>query len=160
MKRLLICLALLTLSVNAAIGATFSGQVVRVSDGDTIVVLIDHRQVKVRLHGIDTPERAQPWGRQAAKALAHLVAGRDVDVEQTDTDRYGRVVGKVYVDNLDVNRQLVADGHAWVYRKYSKDPGLLSAEAAARKDKRGLWTLPEAERVPPWEWRKAQRDKK
>jgi len=159
MKRFLICLTFFTLSVNVALaGTVFSGKVVRVSDGDTIVVLVDHRQVKVRLHGIDTPERAQPWGRQATKALAHLVAGRVVEVEQTDTDRYERVVGKVFVDQLDVNRQLVADGHAWVYRKYSQDPELISAEAAARKDKRGLWALPEPERIPPWEWRKAKRD--
>ena len=71
-----------------------------------------------------------------------------------DTDRYGRTVGRVFVGQTDVNAALVRQGAAWVYRQYAHDPALLVLEQAARDDRRGLWALPEAERVPPWEWRR------
>ena len=80
------------------------------------------------------------------------VAGHGVD-----TDRYARVVGRIYLGDLDINREMVRQGHAWVYRKYVKDRSLLEVEADARDASRGLWRLPEAEQVPPWEWRKRDR---
>lgn len=82
---------------------------------------------------------------------------RDVLVETTTTDRYGRTVGRVYVEGRDVNAALVTAGAAWVYRQYSRDPRLLALEAGAKTASRGLWGLPEAQRTPPWEWRRAQR---
>lgn len=74
-----------------------------------------------------------------------------------DTDRYGRVVGRVYRGGLDVNAELVKQGAAWVYRNYAKDQRLFTLEDEARAARRGLWALPEAERQPPWEWRQAER---
>jgi len=71
-----------------------------------------------------------------------------------DTDRYGRTVGRVYVGNLDVNAELVKQGAAWVYRQFARDRSLLTLEAEAKAAKRGLWGLPEAQRCPPWDWRK------
>jgi len=70
-----------------------------------------------------------------------------------DTDKYGRTVGRVYVGSLDVNAELVKQGAAWVYRQYLKDQSLLALEEQARAAKIGLWGLPEAQRMPPWEWR-------
>ena len=75
-----------------------------------------------------------------------------------DTDRYGRTVGRVYADAMDVNAEMVRQGAAWVYRKYSNDPSLLLLEQEARSARRGLWALPETERLPPWEWRAAARE--
>jgi endonuclease YncB( thermonuclease family) len=115
------------------------------------------RQTKVRLAEIDTPESRQPYGNRAKQALSALVFGKEVRVVVVDTDRYGRTVGRVYADALDVNAAMVRQGAAWVYRKYSRDPSLLLLEQEARSARRGLWALPETERTPPWEWRAAAR---
>lgn len=74
-----------------------------------------------------------------------------------DRDRYGRIVGRVYANGVDVNAELVRQGAARVYRQYAHDPDLFALEAAARRQQRGLWALPEARQVPPWEWRRAGR---
>jgi micrococcal nuclease len=89
-------------------------------------------------------------------ALAGKVAGKVVEVQEVDWDRYGRLLGKVWLSGRDVNREMVAEGHAWSYRKYLHDETLLDDEAAARAAGLGLWSLPEAQRMPPWEWRKQQ----
>jgi hypothetical protein len=90
--------------------------------------------------------------------LAELAFRRRVRVVVEDTDRYGRAVGHVYAGALDVNAEMVRRGAAWVYRDYNRDPALPGLEAEARAARRGLWGLPEAARVPPWEWRMAQRE--
>ena len=131
-----------------------TGKVISIADGDTLTILVDKTQHKIRLHGIDTPERKQPFGTKAKQALSDKVFGRVVDVVEVDRDRYGRVVGRIYLSSRDINRELVAEGHAWVYRKYMRDETLLADEAAARDAGLGLWLLPEAQRVPPWEWRR------
>jgi endonuclease YncB( thermonuclease family) len=132
----------------------YTGKVVAIADGDTLTLLVDHRQLKIRLAEIDTPERGQPYGSRAKEALSQLAFGKRARVVAVDRDRYGRTVGRVYVSDTDVNAKLVRRGAAWVYRKYAKDQSLFALEAEARRAKRGLWGLPEAERVPPWEWRK------
>lgn len=137
-----------------------TGRVVSVHDGDTLTLLTDdNQQVKVRLAEIDTPESRQPFGNKARQMLADLVFQKDVSVDVTDTDRYGRKVGKVFVNGTWVNREMVRLGGAWVYRQYNKDPELLDDETQARDSKLGLWALPESEQVPPWEWRRANKGK-
>jgi endonuclease YncB( thermonuclease family) len=133
----------------------FDARVVAVLDGDTIEVVVGRERRRIRLAGIDTPERGQPWAERAKRALSERVFGREVRVNAVDTDRYGRTVGEVYAENVCVACELVRAGHAWVYRKFSDDPVLLALEAEARAARRGLWALPEAERAPPWEWRRA-----
>jgi endonuclease YncB( thermonuclease family) len=153
---LLTCLGLFTFSVGAAEG--IKGKVVGISDGDTITVLTPEKeQVKVRLAEIDTPEACQPYGARARQILSDLAFSKNVRVVVVDRDRYGRTVGRVYAGNLDVNAEMVRSGAAWVYREYSSDAFLLDVEEEARSAKRGIWALPEAERSPPWEWRRAQR---
>lgn len=143
---------------NPLHAATLSGRVVGVHDGDTLTLLDANRhQTKIRLAEIDTPESAQPYGSRAKQALSDLVFGKDIRVEVREQDRYGRSVGRVYVGSTDVNAAMVAAGSAWVYRQYSHDPELLSLETEARAARRGLWSLPEAQRTPPWEWRQQQR---
>ena len=113
-----------------------------------------YQQVKVRLGEIDTPESRQPYGQRAKQALSDLAFNQQARVVVQDTDRYGRTVGRVYVGSLDVNAEMIRQGAAWAYRQYLKDQSLLVLEAQAKAAKRGLWALPEAQRCPPWDWRK------
>ena len=148
----LLCLPLVSWS------AELKGRVVVVVDGDTLVVLdSSNTQHKIRLAGIDCPERKQPLGQRAKQALSDHVFDNQVTVEWDKVDRYGRTVGKILTDDRDVNLALVRDGMCWWYRKYAGeqspvDRGLYeAAEGAARDKRRGLWTDPDP--VPPWEWR-------
>lgn len=160
MRPFMMLIFLFTLfTLCPAHAATISGRVVGVHDGDTLTLLTaEKRQVKIRLAEIDTPESAQPYGSRAKQALSDLVFGQDVLVDVQDIDRYGRTVGRVSVHGTDVNAAMVAAGAAWVYRQYAKDPDLLRLEAEARAAQRGLWALPEAQRTPPWEWRREKRE--
>lgn len=114
---------LLTLLVAlASQGEVITGKVVRVADGDTITVLDAAKvQHKVRLAGIDAPEKAQAFGERSRDSLEELVAGRSVTVETHKTDRYGRLVGKVLLNGLDVNMEQVRRGMAWFYRDYAHE---------------------------------------
>ncbi len=152
-RSLLLALCLVCVA-HGSHAQELTGYVVKIADGDTLTVLVDREQVRVRLAEIDTPERGQPWASQARQALAAKVFNRDVRVVVIDMDRYGRTVGRVYVGDRDVCRELVAEGHAWVFRRYNRDKSLLNDEAKARASRRGLWGLSE-EPVPPWDWRRA-----
>lgn len=149
------------LAAPAHSSGDISCRVVAIADGDTFTCLTAAtQQVKVRMAEIDTPEKRQPYGTRAQQALSELVFGKDVRLAVQDVDRYGRTVARAYVGRTDVNAELVSQGAAWVYRDYLKDRSLLQVEAQARQAKRGLWSLPEAERMPPWEWRRAARDQR
>jgi endonuclease YncB( thermonuclease family) len=136
----------------------FTGKVVGIADGDTISVLHEGKAVKVRLHGVDTPEKAQAFGTQARKFTGDLVFQRDVTVVVHTTDRYGRLVGEVMLpDGRSLGHELVRAGLAWWYRQYApNDTTLAQLEAEARTAKRGLWA--DAHPVPPWQWRKGNRE--
>lgn len=141
------------LAVSFSASADFTGQVVGVADGDSITVLRDREQVKVRLVDIDAPESVQPFGNRSKQALEALVKGQAVLVVERGKDRYQRTLGRIYRGDLDVNAEQVREGMAWVYRQYARDATLYPIEAEAREQKRGLWRDPEP--VPPWEWRKS-----
>lgn len=135
------------------------GTVVRVADGDTVTVRDDSgNRYRVRLAGIDCPEKDQPWGIEAKRAVVRLVDGRNIEVRWEKKDRYGRLIGKVLAVGVDVNRRLVEEGHCWVYRRYNDDPAWLVTEQRARQGRRGLWGLPENKRMPPWEWRQRRKN--
>lgn len=137
-----------------AFAETFQGQVVGIADGDTFTLLaVGNQQIKVRLAEIDCPESGQPYGQSAKQELSSLIFRKTVMVEAIDKDRYGRKIGRVFVDGVDVNAEMLRRGAAWVYLKYAKDPSLRAVELEARNAKRGLWKLPEEQRIPPWEWR-------
>ena len=147
------------LMATATLAEDLRGKVVGIADGDTLTLLTGRReQVRIRLSDIDAPERRQPYGTRARQMLADLVFGKPARIEVRDTDRYGRTVGRVFVAEQDVNAAMVRLGGAWVYRRYSDDAVLLRLEQEAQVQRRGLWALPEAERVPPWEWRTAKRE--
>ncbi|MFM1887552.1 MAG: hypothetical protein RL026_2709 [Pseudomonadota bacterium] len=151
------------LPATHALAQVITAQVEKVLDGDTLVVrpvsaaLGRTDALRVRLYGIDTPEKDQPWGDEARRALAILVEGRQVSIEPQEQDRYGRMVGVVLVGRRDVNRALVEQGHAWVYRQYERDPAACLVEAEARVARRGLWAAAPAAWVAPWQWRQYQR---
>lgn len=133
------------------------GRVVRVADGDTLTILdSNNNQHKIRLHGIDSPERNQAHGKAAGKALSRLVAGKDVGIVVLGKDRYDRTDGTVYLDDNNINLAMVESGYAWWYRYHAPDERLLEAsEKRARVAKRGLWADPDP--TPPWDWRRQQK---
>jgi endonuclease YncB( thermonuclease family) len=148
---------LLTLALTAH-AETITGRVVGVADGDTITVLdADKVQHKIRLSGIDAPEKKQAFGNRSKESLSALAFDKTVNVETEKRDRYGRQIGKVLVDGRDVNLVQVERGMAWFYRQYQRDQApndrrlYEAAEDAARADKRGLWR--DDGPVPPWEFR-------
>jgi len=132
--------------------ADFSGKCVSVADGDTITVLTaENIQIKVRLYGIDCPEKKQDFGQKAKEFTASLVFDKQVDVKESEKDRYGRTIGRVYRDGKYVNLEIIKAGFAWHYKQYSKDVDLADAESRARESKVGLWS---GKPIPPWEFRK------
>lgn len=150
---------LLLLIVFNASAATLQGRVVGVTDGDTVTVLSPRsEQFKVRLAGIDAPEKKQDFGQRAKEKMSALVFGKPVTVEWQKRDRYGRLVGKVLVGGSDAGLQLVLAGLAWHYKAYAKEQPLgdqesySAAESLARAKRRGLWVSSEV--LPPWEWRR------
>ena len=156
MQRIIFPLVLAaSLALPPLAWADFTGEVVGVADGDTITVLRENEQVKVRLAEIDAPEKAQPFGNKSKQALSALVNGKTVLVVEQGHDRYKRTIGRVYQGDVDVSAAQVKQGMAWVYRKYSKDVSLLPLEDEAKAQRLGLWA--DDEPVPPWEWRKSKK---
>lgn len=128
----------------------FPAKVVKISDGDTITVLSGKEQTKVRLYGIDAPEKKQDYGQRSRQFLASLIAGQVVEVEPKGKDRYKRTLGIIHHKGQDINAQMVLNGYAWAYIKYSKM--YVDQEKIARENKLGLWQS--SNPTPPWEWRK------
>lgn len=143
------------LSLFVDIGyADFSGHVVSILDGDTIEVLHNQYPERIRLSGIDCPEKRQAFGQKAKQAASALIFGKEVTLHTHGKDKYGRTIADVVLsDDTNVNHTLVKDGWCWWYRKYSPgDTVLEGLETEAREAKKGLWVDPQP--VPPWEWRK------
>lgn len=132
---------------------TLDGRVIGISDGDTLTLLVGREQVRIRLAQIDAPEPDQPHGMNSKAALAALTFQKQARVEVVDVDRYGRSVGEVFIDGIDINHEMVRQGDAWAYTKYSHSTEIVELEDTARAEARGLWALPESEREPPWVWR-------
>ena len=150
----LLCLELCALASSAQPASypySIVGEVVGVTDGDTIKVLRGGKVFKIRLNGIDAPELGQAFGKKSKEFLSTLVFRREVDVVVRDMDRYGRYIGDVMIDGRSANAELVAAGLAWRYRAYSKDPALAALEEEARAKRLGLWADPAP--LPPWEFR-------
>lgn len=144
--------------IGALHGETLQGKVVGISDGDTITVLDGSKaQHKIRLAGIDAPEKSQAFGERSKQHLSDLVFGKTVTVDWNKTDRYGRTVGKVIVNSRDANLGQVSAGLAWHYKQYEKEQSApdrtsyAQAEIDARNRRIGLWN--DATPVPPWDFR-------
>jgi len=153
--RAALLLALFVFAPGTAF-ADFVGRVVKVSDGDTVTVLLDRKTVKVRLDSIDAPEMKQPFGRRSQQSLAELCAAKTAVVVDKGLDRYGRTVGLIVCDGVDANREQVRRGMAWVYERYApRNSPLYGLQGEARDTRRGLWADPHP--VAPWDWRRKTR---
>ena len=133
-------------------------KVIKVTDGDTVHVLDQSKtKHKIRLGGIDAPEKKQLFGDKSTQNLSRLIAGKNVEVEYDKRDRYGRIVGKLIKDGQDINLLQIKGSLAWHYKYYEKEQTKLdrvlysSAEIEAREKTIGLWAVPA---IPPWEYRK------
>jgi endonuclease YncB( thermonuclease family) len=135
-----------------------AGAVTRVSDGDTFQMrTTDARVVTIRLAEVDAPENGQPWSRRARQTLTEFVIGKGVCARVSTTDRYGRSVARVFAGDIDVSEAMVATGAAWAYRRYLTDNNLLVVERRAREAGIGLWSMPDNQTMPPWEFRAQRR---
>ncbi|MDF1525928.1 MAG: thermonuclease family protein [bacterium] len=147
-----ITLCLGVMAVQAAVTRSFTGEVVGVLDGDTIEVMRRGVAVRVRLDGIDCPERKQAFGARTKQFTSKLSFAEKVTVIDKGKDRYGRTIGEVILpDGTSLNKRLVAEGYAWWYSRYSDDEELRNLQAEAREAKKGLWVDPKV--IPPWIFR-------
>lgn len=131
---------------------TLSGKAVKIIDGDTFDLLSNGNLYRVRLNGIDCPERGQAYYREAKAALGKFCNNRTITVTYRSKDRNGRLLGDVYAANQYINLLLVQQGYAWHFKKYSTDVRLAKAETEARAVKKGLWA--DGNAIAPWVWRK------
>ncbi len=144
---------------NASAENILQGKVVRVADGDTLTILdVNKTQHKIRLQGIDAPEKAQAFGEKSKQSLYDMVHGKTVQVSFTKNDKYGRIVGKVFLDTQDICHQQIKSGLAWHYKKYQNEQPLenrdaySASELTAQSQKVGLWSEPQP--LAPWDYRK------
>ena len=127
-------------------------RVLRVVDGDSITVKVDQTKYRIRLAEIDAPELDQAWGAESKAALRKKLQNEEVALEVIDVDRYNRLVARVFLNGRHINREMISEGHAWVYLEYLRDESLVPPEAEARAKKLGLWAFEGA--MAPWRWRK------
>ena len=155
MKRLLIGFTAM-LTFSGVYADTLTGKVVKVADGDTVTVLAEgNKQVRIRLAGIDAPERKQAYGKKSKTFLSGRVAGQLVSVTYEKKDRYGRIVGVIWLDGKDINLEVIKAGLAWHYKRYQREQSAqdrvlyADAEQAAKVSKLNLWS--DRKPIPPWE---------
>ena len=157
--KLLMSFLLIFSVCTASASKILQGKVVSVADGDTITVLdAEKNQHKIRLQGIDAPEKAQAFGAKSKQALYEMVHGKTVQVSFEKSDKYGRILGKVLLDGQDICHEQIKAGLAWHYKKYQNQQPLVdrdaysASETAAKSEKLGLWSDPRP--VAPWDFRK------
>ena len=144
---------LLFLFLTAVVNGQTVGKVVGITDGDTFTLLKeDSTTIKVRFHGIDCPEKSQPFANVCKKYLSDLIYGKTVSLQKNGIDRYGRTLAIVFIDTINVNETLLSTGFAWHYKSYDKNSKWSDLEINAKKNKKGLWA--DKNPIPPWEWRK------
>jgi micrococcal nuclease len=139
-------------AVRSDARSVLTGKVTRVIDGDTVDVLLSGGAIRVRLHGVDAPERNQPGGAAATAWLTQQLSGLQVMLEPVSQDQYDRMVAVLHREDRNINRDLVQTGHAWAYRRYMRreDEQLCRLENRARRKRAGLWAQPAH---APWEFR-------
>jgi len=154
MKKLFLTLALLLIVAFTTNAQKFTVKVVGVSDGDTFTAINrDSLQMRIRIYGIDAPEKSQDFGKRAKKALSDYVFGKKVTIDVQSQDGWGRYVSYVYTpDGRDVSLMMLQDGMAWHFKKYDSTEKYSKAESDARSKKLGIWSQPNP--VAPWDFRK------
>ena len=152
MQHLIIALILVIfVALPSPAHADLTGQVIHIADGDNLIVVINDEHIRVRLAGIDAPEKNQPFGTHSRQSLSDLCFWKQVVVTPKGKDQYGRMFAKVRCGDVDAGEEQVKHGMAWVYDRYVKDPSLNPLQEEAKTAKRGLWA--DSHSTPPWEWR-------
>jgi endonuclease YncB( thermonuclease family) len=128
----------------------YSGKIVYVIDGDTFILQTTEERLKIRMDCIDAPEKDQDFGSESKNFLERFLY-KECKVFSKSSDLYGRTIGMLYVDNINVNLLSIREGFSWHYKKYSSDSVFTRAEIKAREGKKGLWSNSEA--IAPWVWR-------
>lgn len=150
--RILLSVLLAAIFIGQACAAELTGRVVAVADGDTLTLLVDRQQLRVRLADIDAPERRQAFGTRSRQSLHDLCHGKAAQVQDNGRDRYKRTIGQVTCAGIDANAEQVRRGMAWVYVRYArKDSPLYALQDEARSARAGLWADPQP--MPPWQFR-------
>ncbi|RLM21561.1 hypothetical protein BIY29_13570 [Brenneria alni] len=144
-------LAVILLFSGPGLAATLNGKVVKVIDGDTIVVRQNGVSYRIRMLGIDAPEYHQPYGKDSRRALDRQIGGKRVTVQYDEKDRYDRYLGTVYYRNNNINLNLLRNGEVWVYKQHRHNRELMRYENAARQQRLGLWRHPHPQ--APWVYR-------
>ena len=151
---ILLCLINAHCLASNKVPDTIYAFVTKVVDGDTIYIKHNkYGNIKVRLAEIDTPEKGQPFGKEATRALSKIISKKIVRLDKVTIDRYKRIVGKISYNKIDINHYLVRNGYAWSYDKYNRRKEIIDAENLARKEKIGLWSQIDTPPIPPWKWR-------
>lgn len=160
-KSLKLCIAFLFAAALPVQADVIVGKIVAIADGDTITVLTDQKEsVRIRLAGIDAPEKGQAFGQASKEHLSRLAFEKFVEIHYQTQDRYGRIVGKVLLDGIDICLMQIRNGFAWHYKKYEmeQEPAdrtlYVEAEEQARADQLGLWS--EANPIAPWDHRRSK----
>ncbi|MGZ5285088.1 MAG: thermonuclease family protein [Kaistella sp.] len=157
MKKSLLTSVFLLLSVFV-FAQSYRGKVVGIKDGDTVVLLIENTPQTIRLEHIDAPEKNQPYGARAKQFASGFCFGKTVVVMGNGKkDRNGRWIGEIFYNNQNLGKELVRNGLAWHYKRYSKSANYADLEIAARKKNKGLWQ--DKDPVAPWNWRKSRKKK-
>lgn len=153
-------IAIILITGIFAFSAEITGKIVRVSDGDTVSILddMDKAVFKIRLAGIDAPESKQAFGQKSKQHLSGLIFGKVVSVRFKAVDSYGRIIGKIIYAEQDINLKMLQSGLAWHYRYFDDNDDYAKAESKAKEQKIGLWQ--DTNPVPPWDWRKLEKEKK
>ncbi len=135
---------------------TQSVYVIKIKDGDSLILRSrDSKEFEARLYGIDAPELAQPYGKKAKRALSELAWKQNFQMQLIETDKYDRAVVTLTNSSFNLNQEMLAKGHAWVYCQYQSDPDWIKLENKAKRSKKGLWKFPKP--LSPWEWRQRNR---
>ncbi|MDO9233920.1 MAG: thermonuclease family protein [Methylotenera sp.] len=154
---------ILAFTTLTSLADQLQGKVIKVTDGDTVNVLTNDNELhKIRLSGIDSPEKKQAFGNKSKQALDDEIGGKVVTVEFNKRDRYQRIIGKIMFNGKDVNLHQIQRGLAWHYKKYQNEQEVedrsiyADAEYLAQRDKLGLWA--DTNSMPPWDFRKQKHD--
>ena len=147
------------LAVPACFAQRFPVIVVGISDGDTFTVINrDKLQLRVRVYGIDAPERGQAFGNRAKQALSSYIAGEEIEIDVQSQEKWGRFVARVYTpEGEDVALLMLRSGMAWHYAHFDGTAAYREAQEAARAEKAGLWT--DSNPIAPWDFRKQNGDR-
>jgi micrococcal nuclease len=156
--RYLSLLTLVLSFLSFQVITTINGKIVGVTDGDTVKLLTaDFTEIKVRLEGIDCPEKNQAFGQKAKQYASDLCFDKQVTLQKTGEDKYGRTLGYIILpDGRNLNKEMLKGGYAWHYKKYNQSKEFADLEEQARIAKKGLWSDPHA--MAPWEFRKMKKN--